>query len=83
MAVFGTVGGLGLGTFLGWGLMRALQAQEGFGVFALPVVPLAVIRAGRLAGVVAARVAGAARMDILAAIARAASPDATSSLAIA
>ena len=36
VAVFGTVGGLGLGTFLGWGLMRALNAQEGFGVFALP-----------------------------------------------
>ena len=37
VAVFGTIGGLGLGTFLGWGLMRALQAQEGFGVFAAPI----------------------------------------------
>ena len=26
-----------IGTFLGWGLMRALQAEEGFGVFAAPV----------------------------------------------
>ena len=29
VAVFGTVGGLGLGTFLGWGLMRALQRPGG------------------------------------------------------
>ena len=28
VAVFGTVGGLGLGTFLGWGLMRALQPRR-------------------------------------------------------
>jgi putative ABC transport system permease protein len=72
VAVFGTVGGLGLGTFLGWGLMRALSAQEGFGVFALPVVPLAVILAlAALAGVVAALrpARRAARMDVLAAIA--------------
>ena len=72
VAVFGTIGGLGLGTFLGWGLMRALQAEEGFGVFALPVVPLAVILGlAALAGVVAAMrpARRAARMDILAAIA--------------
>ena len=37
VALFGTVGGLGLGTFLGWGLMRALGAQEGFGTFAAPI----------------------------------------------
>ena len=36
VAVFGTVGGLGLGTFLGWGLMRAMNAQEGFGVVRRP-----------------------------------------------
>lgn len=72
VAIFGTVGGLGLGTFLGWGLMRALQVQEGFGVFALPVVPLAVILAlAALAGVVAAMrpARRAARLDVLAAIA--------------
>ena len=40
IAVFGTIGGVGLGSFLGWGLMRAMSAQEGFGVFALPVAPL-------------------------------------------
>ena len=47
VAVFGTIGGLGLGTFLGWGLMRAMKREEGFGVFALPVVPLAVILGAR------------------------------------
>ena len=41
VAVFGTVGGIGLGTFLGWGLVRALSAQEGFGTLRC---------AGRLAG---------------------------------
>ena len=42
VAVFGTIGGIALGTFLGWGLMRALPLEEGFGSFALPVTPLAV-----------------------------------------
>src|SRR5688500_4302241 len=40
VAVFGTVGGLTVGTFLGWGLVRAVNAQEGFGVFDAPVVVL-------------------------------------------
>jgi putative ABC transport system permease protein len=72
VAVFGTVGGLGLGTFLGWGLMRAMKAQGAFGVFQAPVVPLAVILGlAALAGVVAAirPARRAARMDVLAAIA--------------
>ncbi|MET0147319.1 MAG: ABC transporter permease [Ilumatobacteraceae bacterium] len=72
VAVFGTIGGLGLGTFLGWGLMRALQAQAGFGVFALPVTPLvAIIGLAAGAGVVAAvrPARRAARLDILNAIA--------------
>jgi putative ABC transport system permease protein len=72
VAVFGTVGGLGLGTFLGWGLMRAMKAQGAFGVFAVPVVPLAVILGlAAVAGVVAAvrPARRAARMDVLAAIA--------------
>jgi putative ABC transport system permease protein len=72
IAVFGTVGGVGLGSFLGWGLVRALEAQEGFGTFALPVVPLAVVlglaaAAGVLAALRPAR--RAAETDILAAIA--------------
>ena len=72
IAVFGTVGGIGLGSFLGWGLMRAMNAQEGYGVFALPVVPLAIVLAlaagaGVLAAVRPSR--RAAKTDILAAIA--------------
>jgi putative ABC transport system permease protein len=72
IAVFGTLGGLGLGSFLGWGLMRAMSAQEGFGVFALPVPPLVVILAlAAGAGILAALRPSrrAARTDILAAIA--------------
>ena len=74
IAVFGTIGGIGLGGFLGWGLVRALEAQEGFGAFALPIVPLAVVlglaaAAGVLAAVRPAR--RAAKTDILAAIASA------------
>jgi putative ABC transport system permease protein len=71
IAVFGTIGGVGLGSFLGWGLVRALEAQEGFGTFALPVVPLVVVlglaaAAGVLAALRPAR--RAAKTDILAAI---------------
>jgi putative ABC transport system permease protein len=72
VAVFGTIGGLGLGTFLGWGLMRAMRAEVGFGEFALPVVPLAVILGlAAVAGVIASLrpARRAARMDVLAAIA--------------
>ncbi|WP_040496132.1 ABC transporter permease [Ilumatobacter nonamiensis] len=72
VAVFGTIGGVGLGTFLGWGLMRALGAQEGFGGFAVPTTSLAIVVVlAALAGVAAAwrpaRRAG--RLDILTAIA--------------
>jgi putative ABC transport system permease protein len=72
VAVFGTVGGLAVGTFLGWGLMRAIRSQEGFGLFAVPVTPLAVILAlAAVAGVIAAirPARRAARLDILDAIA--------------
>ena len=56
VATFGAVGGVGLGIFLGWGMVRALAASEGFGTFALPVVPLAVIvLLGAGLGVLAAR----------------------------
>lgn len=72
VATFGAVGGVGLGVFLGWGMIRALAASEGFGTFALPVAPLAVIVVlgaglGVLAAVRPAR--RAARLDVLAAIA--------------
>jgi putative ABC transport system permease protein len=72
VAVFGTIGGVGLGTFLGWGLMRALAAQEGFGIFAAPTATLAaVLVLAAAAGVVAAWRPSrrAARLDILDAIA--------------
>jgi putative ABC transport system permease protein len=72
LALFGTVGGLGLGLFLGWAAVSAL-AIDGFTLsFAVPTVPLAVTLAlGALAGVLAAvRPAHrAARMDVLSAIA--------------
>lgn len=72
IAVFGTVGGVSLGAFLGWGLMRAMKESEGFGTFALPIGPLAIVlglaaAAGLVAAVRPAR--RAARTDILAAIA--------------
>ena len=71
VSVFGTVGGIGLGIFLGWGLMRALRAQEGLGVFAAPINVLVVVLvlavvAGVLAAVRPAR--RAARLDVLSAI---------------
>ncbi len=71
VALFGTVGGLGLGLFLGWALVSAL-AGEGLGTFAVPTVSLAAMFVlGAVAGVLSAlRPAHrAARMDILAAIA--------------
>ena len=74
VAVFGTVGGIGLGTFLGWGLVRALSAQEGFGRFDAPVSSLAIILGlAAAAGIVAALrpARRAARLDILDAIATA------------
>ena len=52
--------------------MRAMKAQEGFGEFALPVVPLAIVLGlAAVAGVLAAwrPARRAARTDILAAIA--------------
>ncbi|HLM63698.1 MAG TPA: ABC transporter permease [Acidimicrobiales bacterium] len=73
IAVFGTVGGLGLGVFLGWGMVEAVGSTSGAtSAFALPVARLAVVLvvgaiAGVLAGVRPAR--RAARLDVLAAVA--------------
>jgi putative ABC transport system permease protein len=71
VALFGTVGGLGLGVFLGWALVRAV-APAGIGAFAAPPQRLALILlvgalAGVLAGLRPAR--RAARLDVLAAVA--------------
>jgi putative ABC transport system permease protein len=71
IAVFGTLGGLGLGVFLGWGFFEA-AATDDLGTFAAPVGQLVVVLvvgaiAGVLAGIRPAR--RAARLDVLAAIA--------------
>ncbi|POX50424.1 ABC transporter substrate-binding protein [Streptomyces sp. Ru71] len=73
VAAFGTVGGLGLGGFLGWVLVRASDgASDSAFAFALPpgrlaVVALVGLAAGALAGLRPAR--RAARLDVLRAIA--------------
>jgi putative ABC transport system permease protein len=70
IAVFGTVGGLGLGVFLGWAMVRAASAD--IGSFAAPLTRLLVVLAvGAGVGVLAAArpARRAARLDVLAAIA--------------
>ncbi|MFF4547118.1 ABC transporter permease [Streptomyces sp. NPDC001435] len=73
VAAFGTAGGLGLGAFLGWVLVRASDgASDSAFAFAIPPVRLAVVAlvglaAGALAGLRPAR--RAARLDVLRAIA--------------
>jgi putative ABC transport system permease protein len=72
VALFGTVGGLGLGTFLGWAMMKTIEAAEGLGAFAVPVGQLgAVVALGGAVGVVAAvrPARRAAKLDVLRAIA--------------
>jgi putative ABC transport system permease protein len=76
VAVFGTIGGLAMGTFLGWGVMRGIAGAGTTPLdgFAIPVVPLAVVLVvGALAGVVAGirPARRAARLDVLDAIATA------------
>ncbi|MEU6992185.1 FtsX-like permease family protein [Streptomyces sp. NPDC046465] len=73
VAAFGTAGGLALGAFLGWVLVRASDgATESAFAFAVPPVRLVVVAlvglaAGALAGLRPAR--RAARLDVLRAIA--------------
>ena len=72
VAVFGTAGGLGLGLFLSWGLVRSLNAEEGWATYVIPVGSLATVlavgaAAGVLAGLRPAR--RASRLDVLAAVA--------------
>jgi putative ABC transport system permease protein len=71
IAVFGTVGGLALGVFLGWGFFEA-AASESLGTFSVPATQLVVVLvAGAAAGVLAAvrPARRAARLDVLTAIA--------------
>ncbi|MEU6251112.1 FtsX-like permease family protein [Streptomyces sp. NPDC047043] len=73
VAAFGTVGGLGLGAFLGWVLVKASDgASDSAFAFAIPpiqllIVALVGVTAGALAGLRPAR--RAARLDVLRAIA--------------
>ncbi len=73
ISTFGTVGGLGLGVFLGWALVRAASsAEQGLTTFALPVGSLVVVLvAGAVVGVVAGLrpARRGARLDVLRAIA--------------
>jgi putative ABC transport system permease protein len=72
IAVFGTIGGVGLGILLGWGLVEAASRGAFPITFALPVTQLVpVVVLGALAGVVAAwrPARRAARLDVLDAIA--------------
>jgi putative ABC transport system permease protein len=73
VAVFGAVGGIALGVFLGWAMVQAVgTASGGLGTFALPVTSLAIVLvAGAIAGVIAGLrpARRAARLDVLAAIA--------------
>jgi putative ABC transport system permease protein len=71
VSAFGTVVGLVLGGFLGWGLTATVWSDDG-GQFALPTIQLAIIAVlGALAGVLAARrpARRAARTPVLEAIA--------------
>ncbi|HEX2048819.1 MAG TPA: FtsX-like permease family protein [Acidimicrobiales bacterium] len=72
VATFGTAGGVCVGVFLGWAMVRAISASEGFGTFALPAGPLlTVMLIGAAVGVAASiRPAWrASRVDVLAAVA--------------
>ena len=71
VAMFGTVGGLGLGVFLGWALVRA-AAEQGINTFAAaPTQLIVVLVVGGVAGVVASLrpARRAARLNVLEAIA--------------
>jgi putative ABC transport system permease protein len=72
IAVFGTIGGVALGTFLGWAIVRALSSRRVLTAFSAPPVALVTFLvvgagAGLLAGVRPAR--RAARLPVLEAIA--------------
>ena len=72
VSVFGTISGLGLGTFLGWALAQAGAKAEGLATFSLPGGQLVlIVILGGVAGIVAAirPARRAARLPLLAAIA--------------
>jgi putative ABC transport system permease protein len=72
VSVFGVLGGLALGTFLGWGLAEATSKAQGFATFTLPVARIvAILALGGLAGILAAvrPARRAARLPVLGAMA--------------
>jgi len=72
VSTLGVLGGLGLGTFLGWGLAEATNRAQGFAVFTLPVATLVgILILGAVSGVLAAirPARRAARLPVLGAIA--------------
>ena len=72
IALFGTIGGLGLGLLLGWGLVQAADRGEFPITFSVPATQLAIIVVlGALAGVLAAwrPARRAARVDVIDALA--------------
>jgi putative ABC transport system permease protein len=72
IAVYGTIGGLALGVFLGWGLVRATSDDAAPSVFSAPLGQLTVVLvAGAIAGMLASLrpARRAARPDVLNAIA--------------
>lgn len=70
VALFGTLGGVALGTFLGWTLVRAASSSTAIGFAASPLMLGVILAAGAVAGVLAATrpARRAARLDVLAAI---------------
>ena len=72
VALFGTLGGVGLGTFLAWALVRAGGGSTAIGFAASPAALALILAAGAVAGVIAAArpARRAARLDLLAAIAQ-------------
>ena len=71
VSVFGTIGGIALGTFLGWGLATAAHNAQGIATFTIPVARLViVVVVGAVAGLLAGTrpAARAARLDVLTAI---------------
>jgi putative ABC transport system permease protein len=72
VALFGTLGGVALGTFLAWTLVRAASGSTAIGFAASPATLVLILAAGAVAGVVAAArpARRAAKLDLLAAIAQ-------------
>jgi putative ABC transport system permease protein len=71
VSLFGTIDGLALGTFLGWGLAQAAHKAQGIATFTVPVPQLIIIIVvGAVAGILAALrpARRAARLDVLEAI---------------